>query len=85
LALDGKTIIISGLSGTFKMEPFETMSKLIAIADEVVHCRSVCVNCSEDASFTLRTSSTEELVAIGGADTYKPVCRRCYLKNNKFN
>jgi thymidine kinase len=84
LALDGKIIIISGLSGTFKMEPFENMSKLISIADEVVFCRSVCVSCTDDASFTLRTSNSEELVSIGGADTYKPVCRRCFVKENKF-
>ncbi len=67
------------------MEPFDTMSRLIAIADEIVHCKSVCVNCADDASFTLRTSNTDELVSIGGADTYKPVCRQCYVKENKFN
>lgn len=85
MALDGKTIIISGLSGTFKMEPFETMSKLVSIADEIIHCKSVCVYCHEDASFSLRTSNNEEIVSIGGADTYKPVCRHCFAKMNKFN
>jgi thymidine kinase len=67
------------------MEPFETMSKLISIADEIVHCRSVCVNCGDDASFTLRTINSEDIVAIGGADSYKPVCRNCYNNENKFN
>ncbi len=66
------------------MEPFETMSRLISIADEIVQCSSVCVNCADDASFTMRISGGEDLVAIGGADTYKPVCRSCFVKDNKF-
>ena len=85
MALDGKIIIVSGLSGTYKMEPFDTMSKLISIADEIIHVKSVCTSCHEDASFTLRTSTSTDLVDIGGSDSYRPVCRRCFNKENKFN
>ena len=84
MALDGKIIIVSGLSATYKMEPFDTMSKLISIADEIIHVKSVCTSCYEDASFTLRTSSSTDLVDIGGSDSYRPVCRICFFKENKF-
>jgi thymidine kinase len=35
LAYNGKIVIIAALSGNFKMEPFETVSKLISKADKI--------------------------------------------------
>lgn len=82
LALQGKHVIVSALSGNFKMEPFDNISRLIAKADKIKHLKAVCHYCKTDASYSLRTIRSEEEVLIGAAEAYQPVCKVCYYKNS---
>jgi thymidine kinase len=67
------------------MEPFDDVSKLIAIADDIIHVKAVCSLCCKDASFTLKTSVSNHLIEIGGSELYKPCCRVCFEDNKLFS
>jgi thymidine kinase len=85
LILLGKTVIVSALSGTYKMEPFENISFLISKADKIKFKKSICQFCQENnAPFTLRTIPNNDLILVGAADCYKSACRKCYIQNHVF-
>ena len=66
------------------MEPFENVSKLVSLADDIIHMKAICYACFKEASFSLKNSKSEDLVEIGGAELYKPCCRECFEKNKLF-
>mmetsp|Transcript_25099 Transcript_25099/g.27854 ORF Transcript_25099/g.27854 Transcript_25099/m.27854 type:complete len:174 (-) Transcript_25099:102-623(-) len=75
MAIQGKEVIISALSGTFERKNFKNIPDLLPLAEEICHLKSKCEECEEEASFTLRTSNSKEEVLIGGDEYYRPVCR----------
>lgn len=82
-----KKVIVSGLDSDYKREPFGDIIKLIPLCDSVIKYKPFCKLCRDDkkivqAIFTLRHSSGDDLIDIGGKDKYYPVCRQCYNKNN---
>ena len=81
---DNKTIIIAGLIGDYKREPFEQISKLIPHADEILKLSAMCKSCNNGtlATFTKKKTDSTQLIEIGGDDIYEPVCRDCY--NNEL-
>ena len=83
LASIGKIVIISALSGNFKREPFEVISKLIPKCETVQNINAICFSCDEEANFSLRITKDQEEMIIGGEDMYKPACRKCYMKYQK--
>jgi thymidine kinase len=50
-----KVVIVAGLDGTFQRKPFGSILELIPIAEKVMKLSAVCMYCSKDAPFTLRT------------------------------
>ncbi len=85
LIMLGKTVIVSALSSTYKMEPFENISMLISKADKIKFKKSICQVCQENtAPFTLRTIPNNEILLVGASDCYKSACRSCYMKNHLF-
>lgn len=44
----------------------------------MIKLSAVCVYCAHEAAFTLRTIDSQEIELIGGEESYKPVCRKCY-------
>lgn len=78
LARRGKHVVVAGLNSDFERKPFENMSKLFSLVDEVIFLRAVCVHCGADAPFTRRKTDETGLEVIGGADKYEAVCRHCY-------
>lgn len=46
---------MAGLDGTFQRKPFGSILELIPIAEKVMKLSAVCMYCSKDAPFTLRT------------------------------
>ena len=80
LAYNGKIIIIAALSGNFKMEPFETVSKLISKADKIKLMKAYCFYCQKTAGFSLRTVCSDQEILIGAGEAYRPVCKKCYYK-----
>lgn len=84
LADQGKEVIAVGLDQDFRREPFGAMGDLLAVADEVVKLRAICVRCGRTASHTQRiingkpARADEPIVLIGATESYEARCRTCY-------
>jgi thymidine kinase len=77
-------IVISGLDGTSERTPFGDMLRLIPHAEEVERLNAFCAECRDGTVATYSkylgiTQKDENGVAIGGAEAYRPVCRKHYL------
>jgi len=75
LYIDGRTIIISGLSQDSSGKPFGAMPHLLAIADDIIHLKAVCSK-SRTIGTATRTfrkdASNTNQVAVGGPEMYEP-------------
>jgi thymidine kinase len=69
------------LDGTFQRKVFGNIMNLVPLAEKVTKLSAVCVTCCNEAAFTQRTIESKEIELIGGAEMYKPVCRKCFMKN----
>lgn len=84
LADRGFEVILAGLDQDFRRRPFGPMPQLLAVADEVVKLRAICMKCGDTASHTQRivdgrpANVNDPLVMIGATDTYEARCRKCY-------
>ena len=79
-----KIVFVCGLDGDFRRAKFGQMLDIIPLSDKVTKLASVCVMCKQankPAIFTMRTDSsqTQNQVLVGGSESYKPVCRNCYV------
>lgn len=81
MANNGKYVIVSGLDGTFERKPFGNILNLVAIAEKVTKLSSICSFCFKLAAFTHRTIKSKEVELIGGEESYKPACRKCFFSN----
>jgi thymidine kinase len=77
-ANEGKVVIISALDGTFLRTGFDSILQLVPLAEKVKKLQAICKICNQNASFTFRTTSSNELQQIGGEESYKPLCRECF-------
>lgn len=78
----GIQVYCSGLDMDFTGDGFETVKELMACADVVQKFHAVCEDCGADAVITAKRTDSTKLVELGSKETYKPVCRKCYLKEN---
>ena len=85
MANDGKIVIVAGLDSTFERKPFGKILNLVAIAEKVTKLTSICAYCYKLAAFTQRTIKSKEIELIGGEESYKPVCRKCFFEESKFS
>jgi thymidine kinase len=74
-----KQIVISCLSGDYKQCPFSPVSEVISIADHIIHQKSICTKCGQDAPFTIRTTDSTEQIVVGDGSMYQPRCRSCLM------
>lgn len=80
----GIRVIVAGLDLDFKKIPFGVVPKLMALADEVVKLRAICVICGDEANFTQRlidgkpASLHDPVILVGGKECYEPRCRACH-------
>lgn len=80
----GKRVIVAGLDLDFRRQPFGIVPTLLALADEVIKLRAICVVCGNDANFSQRlingapASFSDQTVLVGGEECYEPRCRVCY-------
>lgn len=84
-ANEGKIIEASGLNGNYKREPFEIISKLVALADDICHLKAVCTSTGNDASFSIRIVDNEDEILIGSKDMYIAGDRLTWIKYNNKN
>ncbi len=84
LADSGRHVIVAGLDQDFRRQPFGPMPILMAIADEVVKLRAICMKCGAPASHTYRVIDGEPagyndpIVLIGATESYEARCRACF-------
>lgn len=75
----GKRIIVSGLDMDYIKEPFDTMAKVMAIADNVTKLVAVCDICGSSARYSKRIIYEKERVLIGSSDKYIASCTKCFI------
>lgn len=84
LADSGIEVICAGLDQDFRRQPFGPMPELMAVADEVVKLRAICMKCGAPASHTYRMVDgkpakwNDPIVLIGATESYEARCRRCF-------
>ena len=78
-----KNIIIIGLDGDYKRQPFGQIIDLIPYSDDIHKLKAFCKICNDEteALFTHRLSNEDTQVIIGNSN-YIPLCRQHYLENN---
>ena len=84
LVQKGKSVIAAGLDQDFRAKPFGVMPILLALADEVIKLRAICMKCGKVASRTQRIINgraakwDHPIILIGAAETYEARCRKCH-------
>lgn len=85
----GKRVILAGLDLDFRGEPFGIMPTLLALADEVVKLRAICMCCGSEANFSQRLINgaparrDEPTILVGGDECYEARCRQCFTIDQK--
>ena len=84
--VEKKKVIVAGLSGTSDRKAFGEITSLIPVCDNVTFLSAFCSVCAlakkiERAVFSMRLvhSENESVVAVGGLETYIPVCRNHFF------
>lgn len=75
-------IVIAGLDMDFLGRPFGDIPKLIATADINTHLKARCACGSSEALYSHRIVQSREVILIGGAEAYVPMCKKCFTKAN---
>lgn len=84
LADSGREVILAGLDQDFRRQPFGPMPALLAVADEVVKLRAICMHCGAPASHTYRVidgrpaHKDDPVILIGATEAYEARCRACF-------
>lgn len=86
---EGKHLLVVGLDGNYRQQPFGQILDLIPICDSVRKINSECSACIEDikqegyqpvgsypAPFTKRLGTSTQVKLIGGSESYQSVCRK---------
>lgn len=83
LANNGVDVIVSTIDSSFKQEFFSEIGDLIAVSEDVIKLKAVCMHCQKkDASFTIRTINSDQNILVGSDDIYRSVCRTCLVEFN---
>ncbi len=77
-------VICYGLRSDFRLNFFEGSGPLMEIADKIEEIKTIC-ECGAKATVNMRFVDSKavtdgEQVFIGGNESYKSVCRKCYKK-----
>lgn len=79
-------VMVSTITATSELEPISaSVSALLAIADEIHHCRADCDDCQQlnNATRSWHLAGPKlEKVKTGGAESYEPKCARCWTRRS---
>lgn len=87
----GINVMCFGLKTDFQSKLFEGSKRLLEIADHIEEVKSTCECGERKAMINARLNENGEVITsgpqvmIGGNETYKPLCRKCWkirMKNN---
>lgn len=69
-----------GIRTDFETNLFDGSRRLFEIADEIHQLHNVCENqkCGHPATMNVRIANSTDKVFIGGDESYKSMCRKCY-------
>lgn len=76
-------VMAFGLKNDFRNQLFEGSEQLLLLADKIEEMKTICWFCHKKAIMNLRVHDgtpvyTGEQIAIGGNESYYPVCRKHY-------
>lgn len=77
------TVVLAGLDMDFTGRPFEIVKELMPFADYLYKHHAVCVKCGSDAWVSHRKIKDKERIVIGAINEYEPLCRKCFLEEDK--
>ena len=82
------TVMCFGLLVNFKGELFIASKRLIELADKLEEIKTLCCDCDNKATMILKYKDgvpvfDGEEIEVGGNDTYKSVCRKCWMKERR--
>ena len=83
LANNGTRVIVAGLDMDYLGKPFGPMPQLLAIADYISKVYAICISCGDLATHSHRIVNDGSLILLGENDSYIPLCRTCYVKEQK--
>ena len=77
-------VICYGLKTDFRQEFFEGSEMLMKMADKIEEIKTIC-DCGQKATINMRFIDGKPVIdgnqiVIGGNDSYKSVCRKCFRK-----
>jgi len=78
MANQGIRVIVAGLDMDFSGRPFGPIPTLLARAEFVTKVHAICMACGDLAVYSHRKNQGEEIVLLGEAEEYQPLCRSCY-------
>lgn len=78
LANRGLRVIVAGLDQDYLGQPFGPMPQLLAIADDVLKLKAVCMVCGGEASKSQRLTKQKDQVVVGAGEQYEARCRYCF-------
>ena len=79
----GKNVVVVGLDGDSNRKPFGQVLDCIPLADKVTRLTAMCAGCADGtpALFSYRKKKIDSQIAVGGADMYSPLCRKCFISS----
>ncbi|HEY0061686.1 MAG TPA: thymidine kinase [Telluria sp.] len=81
--VNGVPVICYGLRSDFRGEPFPGSAYLLALADDIEELKNICT-CGKKATMNVRVDAQGrrirkgEQVSIGGNESYRQACGRCF-------
>lgn len=82
---NSKIVECYGLNGDFNRKPFEQISNIIPLCDNITFLKAIDKYNEENAIFTHRIVQREEKELIGGSEFYEPLSRINYVKKKNIN
>jgi len=70
----GYTVFVSSIQLSSDGESFNEMEKLLPYATKVEVCSAACSVCGADAFYSSRTSVVDDVIHVGGSQSYEPRC-----------
>lgn len=83
LANAGTRVIVAGLDMDYLGKPFGPMPHLLATADYISKVHAICISCGDLATHSHRIVNDGSLILLGEKDSYIPLCRSCFVKEQK--
>lgn len=80
----GKIVECFGLNGDYQRKPFEQISLIIPLCDNITHLTAIDSINGKEASFTYRTIDSNEKELIGGKDMYMALSRDTYVSKSNL-